>query len=124
MKKFASGIVVGLLVAAAVALKAQQPINDKPISDKVVPPQVLLENDKYIVQRVVLKPGEGTPVHPHNREHIAIVVRGSKIRYRDINGNVTEAVMATDTLVSPKPAHSFMNIGNTTYEEVSVEAKR
>jgi len=26
--------------------------------------------------------------------------------------------------VSPKPAHSFMNIGTTTYEEVSVEVKR
>lgn len=120
MKKFASRVLLGLLASAAL-LKAQQPI-----SDKVVQPQVLLDKEKYIVQRYVLEPGQGTPVHPHNREHIAIVIRGSTLRYRDINGNVTEAVMATDTakLVSPKPAHSFMNIGTNTYEEVSVEVKR
>jgi len=121
VKKLVCGVVLGWLLVSAGMLRAEQPI-----SDKVVQPQVLLDNDKYIVQRYVLEPGEGTPVHPHNREHIAIVIRGSKLRYRDINGNVTEAVMATDTakLVSPKPAHSFMNIGTTTYEEVSVEVKR
>ena len=118
-------MVVGLLAAAAVVVAAQQAVNNKPISDKVVQPQVLLDNDQYVVQRVVLKPGEGTPVHPHDRPHIAIVIHGSTIRYRDINGNVTEAEMKSDTArqVSPKPAHSFMNIGTDTYEEVSVEAK-
>ena len=91
MKKLVCGVVLGWLLVSAGMLRAEQPI-----SDKVVQPQVLLDNDKYIVQRYVLEPGEGTPVHPHNREHIAIVIRGSKLRYRDINGNVTEAVMATE----------------------------
>jgi mannose-6-phosphate isomerase-like protein (cupin superfamily) len=119
VKKLASGILLGLLASVAV-LKAQQPI-----SNKVVQPQILLNTDKYIVQRYVLKPGEGTPVHPHNLEHVAIIIHGSTIRYRDINGKVTEAVMKSDTakVVEPKPAHSFMNIGTTTYEEVSVEVK-
>ena len=73
MKRFFAGAVLGWLTFA---LLAQRP------SDKIVPPQIAVDNAKVKVSRWVLQPGERSPVHTHTLDHVYVVVHGSKITVR------------------------------------------
>ncbi len=119
MKRFLAGILVGL-IPWTLPLIAQ-----RLASEKVVEPQVLLENQKVKMLRWVLEPGEGTPLHTHQLDHIAVIIRGSTIKDVDASGEKQVEQKTAGALYVPGTGrtHSFANVGKTTYEAVSIELK-
>jgi len=120
MKRFLAGVLVGLAISAF-TLFAQ-----KLASEKVVQPQVLVDNQKVKIARWVLKPGEGTPLHTHALDHVSVVIRGSTLRDVAADGTAKENVQkAGDAVFVPGTGrtHSFANAGKETFESISIELK-
>jgi quercetin dioxygenase-like cupin family protein len=120
MKRFLAGLFVGLL-ASALVLMAQHRA-----SEKIVQPQVVVDNAKVKMVRWVLRPGEGTPVHTHRLDHISVVIHGSTLRDVAIDGTTKENVQKTgDAAYVPGKGltHSFANAGKETFESISIELK-
>jgi len=118
LKRFLTGAVLGGLT---VALLAQRP------SDKIVPPQIVVDNQKVKVSRWVLQPGERSPVHTHSLDHVYVVVHGSKIREFISDGAIHDDSQETGRAAfSPArgKTHSFENVGTTPYEMISIELKQ
>jgi quercetin dioxygenase-like cupin family protein len=85
MKRFLAGVIVGLLVPG-LGLLAQQ----HRASEKIVEPQVLVDNAKVKMVRWLLEPGEGSPVHTHALDHVSVVIRGSTLHDVETNGTTKE----------------------------------
>ncbi len=122
MNRFLAGIFSGLMVGASLTLLAQQGAKEK-----VVPPQVLVDNQKVKMQRWVLKPGESSPVHAHKLDHISIVLKGATLRDTSVDGTSKESVQKTgDAVFVPAHGvtHTLTNIGKTTFESISIELKQ
>ncbi len=120
MKPFLAGIVVGLGLSAVFAVAEQRGGN------KIVQPQLLIENEKVRIVRWVLKPGESSPVHPHQLDHISVVLRGSMLRDVPEGGSAKPLEQKTGAVSfnpGPRSSHSFANMGKTTFESVSIELK-
>ena len=121
MKRFLGGLFVGLLVPG-LCLAAQHLA-----SEKVVQPQVLVDNQKVTIVRWVLKPGEGTPVHTHKLDHVSVVVRGSTLKDVEASsGAAKESVQKAGNAVyvpGTGRTHSFSNVGKTTFVSISIELK-
>lgn len=120
MKRFLAGIFLGAF-GSALVLAAQHRA-----SEKMVEPQPVFENQKVKVVRWLLKPGEGTTIHTHQLDHIGVIIHGSKMKDVDVNGEAKEREAKTgDASYVPGTgmSHSFANIGDTTYESISIELK-
>ena len=88
MIRFVAGVAMGWL---AFALLAQ-----RPVVDRTVQPQMLVENQKVKVQRWALQPGERSPIHTHSLDHVYIVVHGTKIREHISDGTVKDVSVLND----------------------------
>ena len=120
MKRFLVGVLVGLAFSAFI-LFAQNLA-----SEKVVQPQVLVDNQKVKIARWVLKPGEGTPLHTHTLDHVSVVIHGSTLRDVAADGTAKENVQkAGDAVFVPGTGrtHSFANAGKETFESIAIELK-
>jgi quercetin dioxygenase-like cupin family protein len=118
---FAAGLLVGLL-GSALILWAQHLA-----SEKVIPPQVIVDNAKVTIVRWVLKPGEGTPVHSHSLDHISVVLHGSTLHSVGTDGKISDTRYQTgQALFAPggESSHSFSNVGNETWESIAIELKK
>ncbi len=128
VKRFLAGVFVGLILSV-LALVAQQAAGQgaQPrASDKVVEPQVLVDNPKVKIVRCVLKPGEGTPVHTHTLDHVSVVIHGSSIRDVQANGTTSEQDQkAGEARFIPGTGrtYSFANAGLDSFESVAIELK-
>lgn len=120
MKKFLAGVIVGVLGSALGVMAARA------TSAKVVEPQLLVNNAKVEMVRWVLAPGERTPVHRHDIDHIGVVIHGSTIRYTNDDGTSKtseEPTGGTEYVPATHHAHWFENVGKTTFEAVSIHLK-
>lgn len=120
MKLFLAGLLAGIMATTLTVIAPQQ------ASEKVVEPQVLVENHKVKIVRWLLAPGEGTPLHTHTLNHVSVVIRGSSIRDVQANGatKVQEQKSGQTTFVpGTGRTHSFANVGETTFESVAIELK-
>jgi quercetin dioxygenase-like cupin family protein len=118
MIRFVAGVAMGWL---AFALLAQ-----RPVVDRTVQPQMLVENQKVKVQRWALQPGERSPIHTHSLDHVYIVVHGTKIREHISDGTVKDDDRETGRAAFSAgrgKTHWFENAGTTPYEMISVELK-
>jgi beta-alanine degradation protein BauB len=119
MKRFLAGVAIGW-ITLAVALLAQRP------SDKVVTPQVVMDNQKVKISRWSLQPGERSPVHRHLLDHVYVVVQGSKIREFISDGKVSDDEQETGRAAFSEgkgKEHTFENVGSGPYEMISIELK-
>ncbi|MFB3924093.1 MAG: hypothetical protein ACE145_20410 [Terriglobia bacterium] len=120
MKRFVAGVVVGIALST-LALFAQ-----KMASEKVVPPQPILENERVKIQRWLLKPGEGTPLHTHTLPHVSVILRGSTTRDVGTDGvskDTEQKTGAASYIPGTGRTHSFANVGKEMYESISIELK-
>ena len=120
MKRFLLGLLAGVMLSA-LALAAQQMA-----SEKVVQPERVVDNQKVKITRILLKPGEGTPVHTHALDHIAVIVQGSTMKDMAPDGKSREIEeKAGEVIYVPGTGrtHSFANSGSSTLEIVSIELK-
>ena len=93
---------------------------------------VLFEDDAVRVWRLKLAPGEESPVHRHELDHLLIQIRGDRIAVipePDSEGPFTEE-LAADVVpgavvhVRRGGVERARNVGNEPYLEVIVELKR
>jgi quercetin dioxygenase-like cupin family protein len=120
VKRFFAGVFAGVLLSG-LTLMAQHLA-----SEKVVQPQLVVENERVRAVRWVLGPGEGTPLHTHTLDHIAVTLHGSTLRDMDTDGTSQEHEQKSGQVVyvpGTGRTHSFANAGNTTLEIVSIELK-
>ena len=120
MKRFIAGVLVGVAIST-LALFAQHLA-----SEKIVQPKPILENSKVKIQRWVLKPGEGTPLHTHTLDHVSVVLHGSTTRDVGTDGTSKDTDQKSGQasyIPGTGRTHSFANVGKETYESVSIELK-
>lgn len=120
MKRFLAGIIIGVL-GSSMALRAQ-----RGAEPKVVQPQLVLENQRIKVERWVLQPGESSPIHAHALDHLGVTLHGSTLRIVGIDGSVKENLDKdgfVDFGAATAQSHSFINVGKTTFEAVSIDLK-
>ena len=120
MKRFLAGVIGGWLILG-LAILAQR------TTEKVVQPQLLVDNQKVKMVRWSLQPGEQSPVHTHSLDHIYVVIHGSRIR-DFVSGDGTHDDDQETGRAAYSPAqgktHHFQNVGSTPYEMVSIELKQ
>ena len=120
MKRFIAGVIVGISISA-LALFAQHLA-----SEKVVQPQPILENERVKIQRWLLKPGEGTPLHTHKLDHVSVILHGSTTRDVGTDGTAKDLDQKSGQasyIPGTGRTHSFANVGKETYESISIELK-
>ena len=120
MKRSIAGVIVGIAISA-LALFAQHMA-----SEKVVPPQPIVENERVKIQRWLLKPGEGTPLHTHTLPHVSVILRGSTTRDVGTDGTSKDTDQKSGQasyIPGTGRTHSFANVGKETYESISIELK-
>jgi quercetin dioxygenase-like cupin family protein len=89
-----------------------------------MPDTVLHHRGNYLVRRLSLAPGEATPWHRDPFHRVTVVVSGEalSIEYRD--GGMAERVEAiagqTDWDEPTDRVHRAVNVGNQTYEEITI----
>ena len=94
--------------------------------------KVVYEDDAVRVWRLTLAPGEESPIHHHDLDHLLIQVRGDRIAVipePDTQGPYTEE-LAADVVpgavvhVRRGGIERARNVGNDAYLEIIVELKR
>lgn len=121
MKRFLAGLFAGWLLAGLAVLAKDN------ASEKVVRPQLLVDNQKVKMVRWTLQPGERSPVHTHSLDHVYVVVHGSKIREYVSDGKINDDEQETGRAaysVGRGKTHSFENVGTGPYEMISIELKQ
>ena len=110
---------VGLSMLLATSLWAQDMV-------KVAPKncQVLLDNDRVRVIRVVLKPGEKLPMHSHPANALYSMTAG-KTKYTLADGKTEERELKSGQTTWSEPgSHSTENIGTTETRALVIELKK
>ena len=94
-----------------------------------IPGEVLLENDKVVVQRFVIEPGQWEGVHPHPGNQIYIHIRGGEWTGRlggktvDVGFSETGSVGWMDA-IDISEQHESGNTGDTPIELIWVTLKQ
>jgi quercetin dioxygenase-like cupin family protein len=116
-----------------VTLKGDAPIAPEvehvPQAYPNIPLELLLENDRMIVQRVQLEPGQWTGVHSHPGNQVYIHIKGGILSER--RGGVQSAPAPFSNAgsvgwidaIDPGEAHEVGNTGDTTIDIVLVTIK-
>jgi quercetin dioxygenase-like cupin family protein len=87
--------------------------------------EILLENDRVRVERLVLEPGQSTGKHTHSLMSLGIAVTGARVAYQSDDGKPEVAEFtAGDFNWHPQPrTHSLKNVGTTRFEAIEIEWK-
>lgn len=95
---------------------------------RIVAPEVVHEDERIRVSRLVLEELERTPTHSHGRDELIVTIAGSSVRSRAPDGTLrmeypVEAGQVI-FLEAGGPEHYLENSGVGTAVFVSVELKR
>ena len=87
--------------------------------------QIVLDNDRVRIERLVLEPGQTTGTHTHTLMSLGIAVTAAKVAYQSEDGKEQVAEFkAGDFNWHPQPrTHSLKNVGTTRFEAVEIEWK-
>jgi len=111
-------VVLGALLATAGPALAQDAVKVAPKNYSVV-----FENDQVRVLRVVVAPGEKTPMHAHPA-NVVIPLTDAAVRFTMTDGKTQDAKMVTGTPVWGEAGkHAGENVGKGKVEAIIVELK-
>jgi quercetin dioxygenase-like cupin family protein len=111
-------VLLGAVLASAGPVLAQDAVKVAPKNYSVV-----FENDQVRVLRVVVAPGEKTPMHEHPA-NVVIPLTDAAVRFTLPDGKTQEPKMPRGTPVwSPAGKHAGENVGKTKVEAIIVELK-
>jgi quercetin dioxygenase-like cupin family protein len=87
--------------------------------------EIVLENDRIRIERLVLEPGQATGKHTHTLMSLGIAVTAAKVAYQGEDGKEQVAEFkAGDFNWHPQPrTHSLKNVGATRFEAIEIEWK-
>lgn len=86
--------------------------------------EILLENERVRVRKVILRPGVENPVHTHDLPHVGVFIRGGELEFRE--GDKSEVIQFRDGDVGWREAgvtHSIVNRSDQAVHVVEVELK-
>jgi quercetin dioxygenase-like cupin family protein len=116
-----------------VTLKSDSPIapaaGHTPQEFPDVEPELLLDNDRMIVQRVFLEPGQWTGAHGHPGNQLFLIIKGGIRSERRAGGSIASSLdLAAGSVgwlgaMDGNQAHDVGNTGATTMEVVLVTIK-
>jgi beta-alanine degradation protein BauB len=95
-----------------------------------IPGEDVLENDRVIVQRFAMNPGEWEGVHPHHPNTLYIFIKGGQWMSRTINppseivGNSPDGDVAWMPAIDIGAGHQSGNIGTTPSDVVWIALKK
>jgi beta-alanine degradation protein BauB len=113
-------LILGSIVSSSVRAEPA------PANGKIIQPVVLVDNAKIKMVRWILHPGESSPPQTHPLDHVEVVIRGAKIREIATEGKANDAVQEAGRAVfisANNETLSFVNLGDTPYEMISVDLK-
>jgi quercetin dioxygenase-like cupin family protein len=86
---------------------------------------IVLDNDRVRVERLILDPGQTTGIHTHTLMSLGIAVTAAKVAYQSEDGKEQVAEFkAGDFNWHPQPrTHSLRNVGTTKFEAIEIEWK-
>ena len=86
---------------------------------------IVLENDRVRVERLVLEPGQSTPMHTHVLKSLGVVVSPARVAYTPADGKpeTADLVAGQFNWHGEKRTHSLKNVGTTRFEAVEIEWK-
>ena len=88
--------------------------------------QPILENDRVIVFRVSLAPGESLPMHRHRFAGLGVMLSDAEIAFQNEGSKQVQKLKVTAGYVRWRPdpiTHSVQNIGKTRLEAIDIELK-
>ncbi len=95
----------------------------KEMDNLAATPEVLNENDKVRVLKVVFKPGEVAKMH-HHPDHVVYAMEGGKLSITS-GGKTQELEIITGSATFFEAQdHEVKNIGNTTIDLIVTELKK
>jgi len=116
-------LTIGLIISISFNLKATE--TEKATHAHLVSPEhysVLLENDKVLVLKMTLKPGESDEWHKHNAETVYFE-SGGKATITTKEGSKTLEITNGFTMWHDTWSHQVSNVGETTIRAIIVEQK-
>jgi quercetin dioxygenase-like cupin family protein len=86
---------------------------------------IVIDNDRVRVNRLILKPGESTPLHTHTRNGLGIIVYDAKIEISSPGASPRSLESKAGDFVwqTAGTTHSIKNTGTTTFEAIDIELK-
>ena len=86
--------------------------------------QVLFHRDTTLVRRLTLEPGEAMPWHRDPYHRVSVVLRGDALLIEHLKGEGSERIVVAPGMVDwdmpYAELHRGVNVGEQTYEEVTV----
>jgi quercetin dioxygenase-like cupin family protein len=118
MKAWKTFSMIAVVLAASVAVFAQDPVKIDPTHYKVV-----LDNPSVRILSINYAPGSTSKMHDHP-DAIVIPLNASKVRFTTPDGKSTDNDMAADSaLYTPAGKHNPTNIGTSAVRAILVEFK-
>jgi quercetin dioxygenase-like cupin family protein len=85
--------------------------------------EVIFENDRIRMLKVVVKPGDKVPMHT-NPENINYILKTGTLRLTGADGSAQDVeLMEGQVIPAPVGTHAVENVGDTTVETIGVELK-
>jgi quercetin dioxygenase-like cupin family protein len=111
--------VVALLLGAACFAQSAAPVSDS----QVPQPKELLKNSKVDVSLLTFAPGEGSAMHKHERDYVAVFVTGGQLELTQAGQQPTKNKLEAGEVRfrNAGVTHSAKNIGTSPFWTVIVE---
>ena len=89
--------------------------------------EVLLENERVKIWDFALEPGAAFPMHTHVRDHVIVVLEGSRLEVEEAEGKRRTVDPATGDYfyipVAGEDTHDARNVGRSRYRNLVIELK-
>lgn len=102
--------------------KTKTEANDR----EVAHPTVEFENDKTIVHRFKIKPGQQVGWHAHQNDYLTVQLSYGKLQLTNANGEVTtiDYKPGVQRYIKAPVTHNAVNIGDVDIEVLEIEYKQ
>ena len=85
--------------------------------------QVIFENDKIRVLKVIVRPGDKAAMHWHP-ENINYILKSGTLRFTKSDGSTADVELTEEQVTSsPESSHAVENTGATEVQTIQVEMK-
>lgn len=85
--------------------------------------EVIFENDKLRVLKVIVRPQDKADMHWHP-ENINYILKSGTLRFTKPDGSIVDIDLTEGQVTSsPESSHAVENIGNTEVQTIQVELK-
>jgi beta-alanine degradation protein BauB len=88
--------------------------------------ELIKEDDRVRIWRIVLEPGQVAPWHTHHLDYTSVIIEGSEMERYNEDGSTDRYVALPGSIRRKHEGslrHSLKNVGSTRYSNVIIEIK-